>query len=716
MLTKLQKILFYLLVAVTPFVMFPRTSELFEFNKMMFIYVLTLGIASLWLIRSILEKKPLFTRSPLNIPIVLHLIVMGVSTLFSIDHQTSLWGYYGRFNGGYVSLLSYISLFYALIYLLREEGERAKDFIRCLIMVSIAAATGVIAWGLPGKAGADLSCLLFVGKFDNACWTSQFEPASRMFSTLGQPNWLGAYLAIQFCFGLYLFFRSIGKAMKDRVPTYLYGGFLVLSYSAILFTRSRSALGAVSAVALLGLAWFLLATRQLGAKQKFKAVGVILCGILAAIVVFKTGVQKIDVLTTPGAWFPKKSVATAQPKPAPVPYVSSEISESFDIRKIVWQGALQLGSQYPLFGTGPETFAYAYYFVRPVAHNMTSEWDYLYNKAHNEYLNYFATTGYSGLGTYLLMICVVVFMAIRMLIAGNKETDEKLLAAFALLAYITILITNGVGFSTTTINIFFYLLPVIFMAFAVAPGKKHPEPVTTTDKILVGGILVFFIAGMSFLYNYWSADVQYAAADSFSRTNDYQTAVGLLDKALKSHYEHVYEDKLSYSLSNLAFLAYYQHDTQTADRLMKLAEHYNTKSLDASSQNVLYWKTNAKNQYVFYQITLNKEYLKKGIQALTTAAALSPTDPKLPYFLATYNSLLWDEEKDREVKKAVEETAMKQVDLSIVLKPDYQDAYMLKAQLYKKFGKRQDAKSAYETLMKRFHIPKKDLEKEMEGL
>jgi O-antigen ligase len=58
----------------------------------------------------------------------------------------------------------------------------------------------------------------------------------------------------------------------------------------------------------------------------------------------------------------------------------------------------------PLFGTGVETFAFAYYTYRPAQHNMTSEWDYLYNKAHNEYLNYLATIGILGLGSYLLMI------------------------------------------------------------------------------------------------------------------------------------------------------------------------------------------------------------------------------------------------------------------------------------------------------------------------
>ena len=53
-------------------------------------------------------------------------------------------------------------------------------------------------WGLPGRFGYDMSCFLFLGQLNNSCWTDQFHPEVRMFSTLGQPNWLGAFLAVNF--------------------------------------------------------------------------------------------------------------------------------------------------------------------------------------------------------------------------------------------------------------------------------------------------------------------------------------------------------------------------------------------------------------------------------------------------------------------------------------------------------------------------------------
>ena len=77
--------------------------------------------------------------------------------------------------------------------------------------------------------------------------------------------------------------------------------------------------------------------------------------------------------------------------------INVAITDSAEIRRIVWSGAIEIARNYPLFGTGPETFAYAYYKYRPAEHNLTSEWDFLYNRAHNEFLNVAATSGFLGL-------------------------------------------------------------------------------------------------------------------------------------------------------------------------------------------------------------------------------------------------------------------------------------------------------------------------------
>ncbi len=103
--------------------------------------------------------------------------------------------------------------------------------------------------------------------------------------------------------------------------------------------------------------------------------------------------------------------------------------------------------RYPIFGTGVETFAYSYYETRPVGHNYVSEWNFLYNKAHNEYLNFAATTGSVGLSSYLILIVVSVFVFIK-----NKRAD--LLAGYAAIG-----LTNFFGFSVVVVSLLFFFVP-----------------------------------------------------------------------------------------------------------------------------------------------------------------------------------------------------------------------------------------------------------------
>ncbi|MBF8303332.1 MAG: efflux transporter, family, subunit [Candidatus Dadabacteria bacterium] len=77
------------------------------------------------------------------------------------------------------------------------------------------------------------------------------------------------------------------------------------------------------------------------------------------------------------------------------------------------KAALEIAKANPIFGTGVETFAYSYYQYRPVEHNNTSEWDFLYNKAHNEYLNYLATTGIVGFVSYISIIVMFLFWNVK---------------------------------------------------------------------------------------------------------------------------------------------------------------------------------------------------------------------------------------------------------------------------------------------------------------
>ena len=135
-------------------------------------------------------------------------------------------------------------------------------------------------------------------------------------------------------------------------------------------------------------------------------------------------------------------------------------TESGSIRKIVWTGALRIWQANPknfLIGTGPETFAESYYQFRPIEHNQTSEWELLYNKAHNEFLNYLATTGLLGLLSYLLLLIIQFSVFIK----KSPNIEYRTLNIALLAGWLTISITNFWGFSVVIMQLFLFLFPAI---------------------------------------------------------------------------------------------------------------------------------------------------------------------------------------------------------------------------------------------------------------
>lgn len=410
------------LVFLVPLVFFPKTAEIFEFNKMVLVYLFTIIIAALWAQECARQRKFIFRKTPLTMPIIIFLASQALATLFSIDVYTSVFGYYGRFNGGLLSLVSYAILYFAFVTFVSKR--QTISIIKTLLVTSLVA--GVYA--ALEHFGASPSCILITGNFDVDCWVQDVQ--ARVFGTFGQPNWLAAWLVavipLAWAKATDLQFKICNlqsifnfKISKHKNIFYLILGFLL--YTVLLFTKSRS-----------GILGFLVAYFTFwipNFKKHFCLFSLTTSYILLATIFI---------------WNPFT--------PSAAPPVEG-VTESGDIRRIVWQGAVDLWKKYPIFGTGVETFAYSYYETRPVAHNNTSEWNFIYNKAHNEYLNFLATTGIIGLASYLFLI----FASIKVFLRKLNLVKTALLAGYA-----GILVTNFFGFSTVTTALLFFL----FGAFA----------------------------------------------------------------------------------------------------------------------------------------------------------------------------------------------------------------------------------------------------------
>jgi len=206
---------FFLLFFFIPLIMTPWNYELFEFNKMLLVYSLTTIIISSWLVRMIIKRKIFFQRSFWDIPLLIFLFSQFLSFLFSIDQHTSFWGYYSRFNGGLLSIICFSLLYWAF-----TSNMDRKNTLRLISFTLISSAL-VAIYGIAEHFGIDAKQ-----------WVQDVR--ARVFSTLGQPNWLAAWLItlVPLTWGFILRLKS-----KNKVS---FSTYYLLSFFCAFYTPSHA--------------------------------------------------------------------------------------------------------------------------------------------------------------------------------------------------------------------------------------------------------------------------------------------------------------------------------------------------------------------------------------------------------------------------------------------------------------------------------------------
>ncbi len=584
------------------------------------------------------ERKFIFRRTMLDIPLLVFLGSQIISTLLSIDPLTSRLGYYSRFNGGLASTVSYLLLYWAFVSNISKKGAKK--------LVNLTLWSGVIvsAYGVLEHFG-----------IDKDIW--QQDVQSRVFSTLGQPNWLAAWIvALTPITWAQITKQKENKVgLKSVIPYFL----STLFFTVLLFTGSRSGLlgFGVAEIIFWGLVFF---------KYKFKYIKEFLVSnIILVIMAVLFGTQ-----LTPSIFNVVARSQNSQPETITQTggtALETGGTESGIIRKIVWQGAVEIWKHYPIFGTGVETFAYSYYQYRPAAHNLTSEWDYIYNKAHNEYLNFMANTGTVGILAYLVVVGFAVCQIIKMYKPqeDSKQPKGHNLEIALLAGYSSILVTNFFGFSVVPIQLLFYLYPafaIIFVSTDLAE-KEDRTSLSPNQKILgwivaIGGLGVIFT-----ICRYWYADYLYATGTNYGKVGKQDMAILYLNRAIKlAPGQSVYFGELARAYTNLA-LAYNNQEggTETASQLAEAAIESSIKAVNLSPANV-----NLKRVEfgVFVMLSaLNPNYLLNARDILIPAVTQAPTDAKLSYNLGLiYSRIGQNDLAVSELRKTIE------------LKPNYKEA------------------------------------------
>ena len=597
--------LFNILFLVTPLIFFPKTSEIFEFNKIIFVYGMATVITGVWLSRCLVEGRFIFRRTILDYPLIGYLVVLIISTLTSIDLHTSIFGYYGRFNGGLLSILSYSLLYWA--YVSNMDRKSSLNTVHCSLFTG--AVVAIIA--ALEHFGIFTTCKLMGFSLTESCWKQDVQ--HRVFSTLGQPNWLAGYLVALLPISLAQMLNFKKTNIKFRVKSLAFA-FLPASpaklcltfifYVALLFTKSRSGLLGFTTASLVF--WGILLFKNF--KQSFKYFLILNSLFLILFTVFN----------------PQLSTSNSAPTISSETVLEQGGTDSGTIRKLVWKGAINIWQTYPLLGTGPETFAYAYYQFRPVEHNLVSEWDFVYNKAHNEFLNHLANTGILGTLVYLAVIITSILIMIK---------QPALLAG-----YIGLLTVNLFNFSVVATQLQFFLFP----AMAVALNTQHAKQSKLTKLNPMQILFIFCISITTYYilhttYLYWIADYNYAKKTIDST----KKAIQIIPNEAIYHIQ----------LANLY---------ADAGKIEESAKEIET-SINLSPSNVSLKRLG----YTIYLKLSERDisFLLKAAKVLETAISQAPTNPKFIYNLG----LLY-------YRVGQSDTAILLIEKAIELKSNYEEA------------------------------------------
>jgi len=289
-----------------------RTSDVFYLPKLVGLWVLLAAVVWLMAVSNLMEE----TRSRfrwigiIDLPVLAFVFLSLLALAFSTDRHQSLFGERLQ-HQGVLTMLLYVAFFY-LARVLISDGQQMR---RLFVAVAIGA-TAVAGYAIIQKVDLD------------PIWKG-YLPSDRVFSTIGQPNALAAYLVLAIPITAAL---AIGQKRWLRVAT-LAG--LALMIGGLFLTYSGGGYLGLALAATV----FLVGSREKIQMNRAR-LGAYLGAAVVVLVLTVTMIEPARSAVT-RAWHRSESVSS---------------DESIATRMDLWRVAIRMVEDHPLVGTGPETF------------------------------------------------------------------------------------------------------------------------------------------------------------------------------------------------------------------------------------------------------------------------------------------------------------------------------------------------------------------------
>ena len=402
-------------------------------------------LSASWLLGNLLKETITLSESDqnfykkINLIILIYLIFLIISSVFSYNQNTSFFGESFRRNGS----LTYIA--FAVFFLSATKFVRFENlniiFSRVILVGLITSAYAFIQ--LSGN--------------DFIQWTSP-----GIITTLGNTNFSGASMAIFFILSFGQIFVS-SFSLFHRISAFLVSGFL---FSAILPTNARQAL------MILFFGVFLILFYKVYELNKTASYFFGISGITAAIVAV-LGTLQIGPLS------------------------DLLYKQSVSVRGFYWRAGVEMFKDNPLFGVGVDNYGAFFKQYREAQYPLNYGFNITSSAAHNVFIQNFATSGVFVGVLYLLLQILVFYKGLTLI--KNFRDEKRLISVIVFVGWLSFQAQSFVSIDNIGISIWGWILGGTIVGLSFSESNQQVSRTFTKKSIEISWQKLSISAGASML-------------------------------------------------------------------------------------------------------------------------------------------------------------------------------------------------------------------------
>lgn len=497
------------LLFAVPLFFLPFTSEVREFNKQTLIFLLVVVMLGVWVVRILTTRSVSWVKTSLDYILLAYVLIYLISSFVSIDKVSSFLGYYGRFTGSFLSIISLIVLYYIVV-----NNVRTERLTRNLINILLTSGGIAIIYSLLQIIG------IYLLPFDFAKNTA-FNPIGSLVS-------LGIFTGIMLVLVQWAWLTQENSKLKHLFYTIVtIAGlgvlFLVNAFTAWLIL-------ALSMIVFLALAMVLTSNNQASGSWVWRPLLVLVVSILFV------GFQFLPQSVNPRNW-----VGNSVRLP-----VEIQLSNS-----ATWEMTKNALMTKPILGFGPGTTGIAFGQIKPETLNQSIVWSVNFDRASSEIANIAIETGL--LGVLAFEATSILFLLYALFFLLKKVDHPGRMHAFGLFTiWLALYVTHFFYFYNTTMYFLFWISLAMFVAITHwkdAEGESKSASFNDSPRSALSWmfasllILAMLLVGGFFQIAVYFADIAYASGikELNKKDADLARASGLFASAIqRNQYRDVY--------------------------------------------------------------------------------------------------------------------------------------------------------------------------------